>query len=101
MMRDVLNKEGVVENNNSGGTVFGIDSRFVLGVGGDISTLDILGRDVLGVEFNIVSGDLEGGEVERLVVEDGEVERLVVEDGEVAILESEVDKFENITLNDV
>ena len=73
----------------------------VLGVGGDISTLDILGRDVLGVEFNIVSGDLEGGEVERLVVEDGEVERLVVEDGEVAILESEVDKFENIMLNDV
>ena len=101
MMRDVLDKEGVVENNNSGGTVFGIDSRFVLGVGGDISTLDILGRDVLGVEFNIVSGDLEGGEVERLVVEDGEVERLVVEDGEVAILESEVDKFENIMLNDV
>jgi hypothetical protein len=34
-------------------------------------------------------------------VEDGEVERLVVEDGEVAILESEVDKFENIMLNDV
>ena len=29
-------------------------------------------------------------------MEDGEVERLVVEDGEVAILESEVDKFENI-----
>ena len=29
-------------------------------------------------------------------MEDGEVERPVVEDGEVAILESEVDKFENI-----
>ena len=27
----------------------------VLGVGGDISTLDILGRDVLGVEFDIVA----------------------------------------------
>ena len=34
-------------------------------------------------------------------MEDGEVERLVVEDEEVAILESEVDKFENIMLNDV
>ena len=44
---------------------------------------------------------MENGELERLVVEDGEVERLVVEDGEVAILESEVDKFENIMLNDV
>ena len=31
----------------------------VLGVGGNISTLDILGRDVLGVEFDIVSGDGE------------------------------------------
>ena len=38
-MRDVLNKEGVVENNNLGSKVFG--------------------RDVLGVEFDIVSGDGE------------------------------------------
>ena len=58
-MRDVLNKEGVVENNNLGSKVFGTDSGLVLGVGGDISTLDILGRDVLGVEFDIVSGDGE------------------------------------------
>ena len=56
-MRDVFNKEGVVENNNLGSKVFGTDSGLVLGVGGDISTLDILGRDVLGVEFDIVSGD--------------------------------------------
>ena len=58
-MRDVLNKEGVVENNNLGSKVFGANSGLVLGVGGDISTLDILGRDVLGVEFDIVSGDGE------------------------------------------
>ena len=31
----------------------------VLGVGGDISTLDILDRDVLDVESDIVSGDGE------------------------------------------
>ena len=34
-------------------------SGLVPGVGGDISTLDILDRDVLGVEFDIVSGDGE------------------------------------------
>ena len=49
----------MVENDNLGGKVFGTDSGLVLGVGGDISTLDILGRDVLGVEFDIVSGDGE------------------------------------------
>ena len=58
-MRDVLNKEGVVENNNLGSKVFGTDSGLVLGVGGDISTLDILDRDVLDVESDIVSGDGE------------------------------------------
>ena len=31
----------------------------VLGVGGDISTLDILDRDLLDVESDIVSGDGE------------------------------------------
>ena len=50
---------GLVENDNLGGKVLSIDSGLVLGVRGDISTLDILGRDVLGVEFDIVSGDGE------------------------------------------
>ena len=50
---------GLVENDNLGGKVLSIDSGLVLGVGGDISTLDILERDVLGVEFDIVSGDGE------------------------------------------
>ena len=49
----------MVENDNLGGKVLSIDSGLVLGVRGDISTLDILGRDVLGVEFDIVSGDGE------------------------------------------
>ena len=49
----------VVENDNLGGKVLSTDSGLVLGVGGDISTLDILDRDVLDVESDIVSGDGE------------------------------------------
>ena len=43
------------------------DSRcwLVLGVGGDVSSLDVLDRDVLDVEANVVSGDSLW---ERLVV---------------------------------
>ena len=42
-----------------------IEQRLVLGVGSDISTLDILDRDVLDVETNIVS---RNSFWERLVV---------------------------------
>ena len=50
---------GLVENDNLGGKVLSIDSGLVLGVRGDISTLDILDGDVLDVESDIVSGDGE------------------------------------------
>ena len=50
---------GLVENDNFGGKVLSIDSGLVLGVRGDISTLDILDGDVLDVESDIVSGDGE------------------------------------------
>ena len=49
----------MVENDNLGGKVLSIDSGLVFGVRGDISTLDILDRDVLDVESDIVSGDGE------------------------------------------
>ena len=55
----VADLSGVVENDNLGGKVLSIDSGLVLGVRGDISTLDILDGDVLDVESDIVSGDGE------------------------------------------
>ena len=47
---------GLVENDNLGGKVLSIDSGLVLGVRGDISTLDILDRDVLDVVFGEKNG---------------------------------------------
>merc|ERR1719392_197741 len=55
----------MIENNNLGGEVRDSGCRLVLGVGGDVSSLDVLDRDVLDVEANIVSGNSLG---ERLVV---------------------------------
>merc|ERR1712012_219223 len=55
----------VVENNHLGGEVTHSGGRLVLGVGGDVSSLDVLDRDVLDVEANVVSGNSLG---ERLVV---------------------------------
>ena len=74
-MRDVLNKEGVVENDNLSGKVFGTDSGLVLGVGGDIPTLDILGRDVLDVESDIVSGGSFWHGQENAVFDGVDIER--------------------------
>ena len=51
---------GLVENDNLGGKVLSIDSGLVLGVRGDISTLDILDRDVLDVESDIIFGEKNG-----------------------------------------
>merc|ERR1719367_2042523 len=50
----------VVEDNDLGGEVRNTGGGLVLGVGGDISSLDVLDGDVLDVEANVVSGDSLG-----------------------------------------
>ena len=55
----------VVEDNDLGGEVRHTGGGLVLGVGGDISSLDVLDGDILDVEANVVSGDSLR---ERLVV---------------------------------
>ena len=55
----------VVEDNDLGGEVRHTGGGLVLGVGGDISSLDVLDGDVLDIEANVVSGDSLG---EGLVV---------------------------------
>ena len=45
----------VVENNHLGGEVRHSGGGLVLGVRGDVSSLDVLDRDVLDVEANIVT----------------------------------------------
>merc|ERR1712133_195536 len=47
----------MIEDNNLGCEVRDSGCWLVLGVGGDISSLDVLDRDVLNVEANVVSGD--------------------------------------------
>ena len=61
----VGNLSGVVEDNDLGGEVSHTGGGLVLGVRGDISSLDVLDGDVLDVEANVVSGDSLG---EGLVV---------------------------------
>ena len=56
---------GVVEHDHLGGEVGHAGGGLVLGVGGDVSSLDVLDGDVLDVEANVVSGDSLG---EGLVV---------------------------------
>jgi len=55
----------VVKHDDLGSEVGAAGSWLVLGVGGDVSTLDVLDGNVLDVESNVVSG---GGLWERLVV---------------------------------
>ena len=55
----------VVKNDDLSGEVSDSRCWLVLGVGGDVSSLDVLDRDVLDVEANVVSGD---GLRKRLVV---------------------------------
>merc|ERR1719328_736458 len=57
---------GVVEDNDLGGEVRHTGGGLVLGVRGDVSSLDVLDGDVLDVEANVVSGDSLG---EGLVVD--------------------------------
>ena len=56
---------GVIEDDDLGGEVSHTSGGLVLGVGGDVSSLDVLDRDVLDVEANVVSRDSLG---EGLVV---------------------------------
>merc|ERR1712110_522262 len=56
---------GVVEDDDLGGEVSHTSGGLVLGVGGDVSSLDVLDGDVLDVEANVISGDSLG---EGLVV---------------------------------
>merc|ERR550534_2912933 len=56
---------GVVKDDDLGGEVSHTGGGLVLGVGGDVSSLDVLDGDVLDVEANVVSGDSLG---EGLVV---------------------------------
>merc|ERR1712158_101860 len=48
---------GVVQHDDLGGEVRDAGGGLVLGVGGDVSTLDVLDRHVLDVETNVVAGD--------------------------------------------
>ena len=61
----VADLSGVVKDNDLGGEVLGSAGGLVLGVGGDVSSLDVLDGDVLDVEANVVSGHGLG---QRLVV---------------------------------
>merc|ERR1719150_416555 len=69
---------GVVQHDDLGGEVGDASGRLVLGVGGDVASLDVLDRHVLDVEANVVAGDSLG---QRLVVHldgldlSGEVDR--------------------------
>ena len=61
----VRHLSGVVKDDDLGGEVRHARGGLVLGVGGDVSSLDVLNGDVLDVEANIVSRDSLG---EGLVV---------------------------------
>merc|ERR1719495_2106487 len=69
---------GVVQHDDLGGEVGHAGGGLVLGVGGDVASLDVLDRHVLDVEANVVAGDSLG---QRLVVHldgldlSGEVDR--------------------------
>ena len=52
----VADLSGVVEDNDLGGEVLGSAGGLVLGVGGDVSSLDVLDGDILNVEANVVAG---------------------------------------------
>merc|ERR1719325_469460 len=56
---------GVVQHDDLGGEVGDASGGLVLGVGGDVASLDVLYRHVLDVEANVVAGDSLG---QRLVV---------------------------------
>merc|ERR1719340_221833 len=53
----IANLTGMVQDNDLSGEVLGGECRLVLGVGCDVSSLDVLNGDVLDVEANVVSGN--------------------------------------------
>ena len=57
----------MIENNNLGGEVRDSGCWLVLGVGGDVSSLDVLDGKVLDVEANVVSGHGLGTPVNLLL----------------------------------
>jgi hypothetical protein len=61
----VAHLSGMVEDDDLSGEVLAAGSGLVLGVGGDVSTLDVLNGNVLDVESDVVSG---GGLGQRFVV---------------------------------
>jgi len=54
------NLTGVVENDDLGSEGSGAERRVVLGVTSDVATANLLDRDVLHVEANVVAGDTLG-----------------------------------------
>ena len=50
----------MVQHDDLGGEVGHTGGRLVLGVGGDVASLDVLDRHVLDVEANVVAGDSLG-----------------------------------------
>jgi hypothetical protein len=52
----ILDLTGMVHNDNLGGEVLGVHSGDVLGIGSNVTSLDVLDGKVLNVETNIVSG---------------------------------------------
>merc|ERR1719337_12970 len=55
----ILDLTGMVEHDDLGDEHLGVCARVVLGVGGDIASLDVLNGEVLNVETNVITG--EGG----------------------------------------
>ena len=53
----VANLSRVVQDDDLSSEILSSKSWLVLGVGSDVATLDVLDRDVLDVESNVVSGD--------------------------------------------
>ena len=53
----VADLSGVVEDNDLSGEVLSSAGGLVLGVGGDVSSLDVLDGDILNVEANVVAGN--------------------------------------------
>ena len=47
----------MVQHDDLGGEVRNTGGRLVLGVGGDVASLDVLDRHVLDIEANVVPGD--------------------------------------------
>jgi len=61
----VLDLSGMVEDDNLSDEHLGVSARVVLGVGGDVTSLDVLDGEVLDVEANVITGV---GGVDHLVM---------------------------------